>query len=126
MFDGILQNAIEKKYVVVLVNKAPNNFVFVGKLHYIDLDCLIKELDIDNSFGNTTCIQTTLTKGEIQDNHILVLWSLWSGLWVGLWYLKPLNNISVILWWSVFIGGGNQGTRRIPPTCRKSLTNFIT
>jgi hypothetical protein len=73
MFDGILQNAIEKKYVVVLVNKAPNNFVFVGKLHYIDLDCLIKELDIDNSFGNTTCIQTTLTKGQIQDNHILVL-----------------------------------------------------
>jgi hypothetical protein len=80
---------------------------------------LIKELDIDNSFGNTTCIQTTLTKGEILDNHILVLWSLWSRLWLGLWYLKPLNNISV------FIGGGNQGTRRIPPTCRKSLTTYV-
>jgi hypothetical protein len=25
-----------------------------------------------------------------------------------------------------FIGGGNQGTRRKPPTCRKLLTNFIT
>jgi len=25
-----------------------------------------------------------------------------------------------------FIGGGNQSTRRKPPTCRKSLTNFIT
>jgi hypothetical protein len=25
-----------------------------------------------------------------------------------------------------FIGGGNQNTRRIPPTCRKSLTNLIT
>jgi len=23
-----------------------------------------------------------------------------------------------------FIGGGNQSTRRKPPTCRKSLTNF--
>ena len=25
-----------------------------------------------------------------------------------------------------FIGGGNQNTRRKPPTCRKSLTNTIT
>ena len=25
-----------------------------------------------------------------------------------------------------FIGGGNRGTRRKPPTCHKSLTNFIT
>ena len=33
------------------------------------------------------------------------------------------NNISVMLWRSVFIGGGNRRTRRKPPTCRKSLTN---
>jgi hypothetical protein len=25
-----------------------------------------------------------------------------------------------------FIGGGNRSTRRKTPTCRKSLTNFIT
>jgi len=25
-----------------------------------------------------------------------------------------------------FIGGGNWSTRRKPPTCHKSLTNFIT
>ena len=25
-----------------------------------------------------------------------------------------------------FIAGGNRKTRRKPPTCRKSLTNFIT
>jgi hypothetical protein len=25
-----------------------------------------------------------------------------------------------------FIAGGNRSTRRKPPTCRKSLTNFIT
>ena len=25
-----------------------------------------------------------------------------------------------------FIGGGNQSTRKKPPTCRKSLTNLIT
>jgi hypothetical protein len=24
-----------------------------------------------------------------------------------------------------FIGGGNRSTRRIPPTCRKSLTNIL-
>jgi hypothetical protein len=34
------------------------------------------------------------------------------------------NNISVISWQSVFIGGGNRRIRRIPLTCRKSLTNF--
>ena len=33
------------------------------------------------------------------------------------------NNISVISWGSVFIGGGN---RRKLPTCRTSLTSFIT
>jgi hypothetical protein len=25
-----------------------------------------------------------------------------------------------------FIGGGNRNTQRKPPTCRRSLTNFIT
>ena len=37
-----------------------------------------------------------------------------------------LNNISVISWRSVFIGGGNWRTRRKLPTCRKSLKHFIT
>jgi hypothetical protein len=36
------------------------------------------------------------------------------------------NYISVILWRSVFMGGGNRSTRRKPPTCRKSVTHFIT
>ena len=38
------------KYVIVSADKAPNNIVFVCKSHYID--CLIKELGIDNSLGN--------------------------------------------------------------------------
>ena len=45
--------------------------------------------------------------------------------WFG-WFIVfnvTFNNISVI---SCFIGGGNRNTRRKPPTCRKSLTNFIT
>ena len=48
-------------------------------------------------------------------------------LYVG-WFMvlnATFNNISVISWRSVFIGGGNRSTRRKPLTCRKSLTNFI-
>ena len=43
------------------------------KSHYID--CLIKELGIDNSVGNPTYTPTTLTKEEILDNHRSVLCS---------------------------------------------------
>ena len=53
-------------YGIVSADKAPNNIVFVCKLHYID--CLIKELGIDNSLGNPT-------KEEILDNHRSVLCS---------------------------------------------------
>ena len=48
----------------------PNNIVFVCKSHYID--CLIKELGIDNSLGNPTYTPTT---EEILDNHRFVLCS---------------------------------------------------
>jgi len=34
-------------------------------------------------------------------------------------------NISVISWRSVLLVGWNRSTWRKPPTCRKSLTNFI-
>jgi len=60
------------KYVV-LAAKAPNYIIFVCKLHYID--CLIKELYIDNSLGNPTYTPTTLTKKEILDNNSSVLCS---------------------------------------------------
>ena len=43
---------LHDKYVFVSADKAPNNIVFVCKSHYID--CLIKELCIDNSFENPT------------------------------------------------------------------------
>ena len=46
------------------------------------------------------------------------------------WFMvfnATFNNISVISWQSIsFIGGGNRSTRRKPPTCHKSLTNFMT
>ena len=36
------------------------------------------------------------------------------------------TNISVISWWSISLVEENWSTRRKQPTCRKSLTNFIT
>ena len=36
------------------------------------------------------------------------------------------NSISSYIVAVSFIGGGNRRTRKKPPTCRKSLTNFIT
>ena len=50
-----------------------NNIVFVFKSHYIE--CLIKELGIDNSLGNPTYTPTTRTKEEILDNHRSFLWN---------------------------------------------------
>jgi hypothetical protein len=48
---------LHDKYVTV--SAAPNNIVFLCKSHYID--CLIKELGIDNSVGNPRYIPTTLS-----------------------------------------------------------------
>jgi hypothetical protein len=36
------------------------------------------------------------------------------------------NNISVISWWSVLLVEESGGPGEKPPTCHKSLTNFIT
>jgi len=38
--------------------------------------------------------------------------------------LPASNDVPVVV--VSFIGGGNQSTERKPPTCHKSLTNFIT
>ena len=63
---------LHDKYFIVSADKAPKNIVFcVCKSHYID--CLIKELGIDNSLGNPTYTPTTLTKKEILDNNRSVL-----------------------------------------------------
>ena len=58
---------LHDKYVFVPVDKVHNNIVFVCKAQY--LDCLIQELDIDNSLGNPTYTLATLTKEEILDNN---------------------------------------------------------
>ena len=65
---------LHDKYVIVSADKAPNNIVCVCKSHYED--CFIKELGIDNSFGNPAYTPTTLTFK-----------------WFGLWCLTPLSTI---------------------------------
>ena len=52
---------LHDKYIIVSADKAPNNTV----LKWHSIDCLITELGIDNSLGNTTYTSTTLTKEEI-------------------------------------------------------------
>jgi hypothetical protein len=64
---------LHDKYVIVFAYKAPNNIVFVYKSDYIEY--LIKGLCIDNSLRNPTYTPTTLTEGEILDNHCSVLCS---------------------------------------------------
>jgi hypothetical protein len=56
------------KHVIVSADKAPNNIVLVCKSHYID--CLIKELGIDNSLG-----KPYIYPDDILDNHRSVLCS---------------------------------------------------
>ena len=54
-------------FFIVSADKVHNNIVSVCKSHYID--CLIKELGIDNLLGNPTYTPTKLTKEEILENH---------------------------------------------------------
>jgi hypothetical protein len=51
---------LRNKDVVVHANKTSNNVVCICKSHYID--CLIKELCIENSLGNLAYAQSTHTK----------------------------------------------------------------
>jgi len=66
---GVVDNLtdLHNKYVVVPADKASNNIVFVCNTYYID--CLVKELGINNNTGNPTYTPTSLSKEEILSNH---------------------------------------------------------
>ena len=54
-------SSLHDKYVIVPVDKASNNIVFVCKSYYCE--CLINELGIDhNTSGNTTYKPTSFDK----------------------------------------------------------------
>jgi len=47
-------------------------------------------------------------------------------LGLGLWFLRHFQQYFSYIVTVSFIGGGNRSIQRKPPTCRKSLTTFIT
>ena len=114
---------LHDKYVIVPADKVPNNIVFVCKSHYID--CLIKELGIDNSLGNPTYTPTTHTKEQILDNHRSVVCSfgistkdeeldLPSLYWIpklhNCWVCQMLNETSFQIINMYSIGGQNRAS----------------
>jgi hypothetical protein len=79
-------------------------------------------------------IVATITITEIHVRAVRTFYGIFKLFWYILiiyileeriWCLTPLSTIFQVLGVS-FIGGGNRSTRRKSPTCRKSLTNFIT
>ena len=81
---------LHDKYVIVPADKAPNNIVFVCKRHYID--CLIKEMGMDDESGNPTYTLTTIPKEDIINNHISVLSSF------GVTVSDDNSNLPSIYW----------------------------
>ena len=68
-------SSLHDKYVIVPVDKASNNIVFVCKSYYFE--CLIKELGINsNTSSNTTYKPTSFDKDEILANHRSFMTSL--------------------------------------------------
>ena len=59
---------LHDKYVIVPADKASNNIVFVCKQYYID--CLVKELGVNDTPSNPTYTPTALSKAELLDNHV--------------------------------------------------------
>lgn len=56
---------LHDSYVLVDADKAPNNIVSACKYHYIDYQYLIKELVMDNSFGNPSLTPQNATTEDI-------------------------------------------------------------
>ena len=69
-YYGLCSHFHDKCHNVVVCRQGTNinNIVFMGNSHYID--CLIKELGIDNSLGNPAYTSTAPSKEEIVDNRV--------------------------------------------------------
>ena len=64
---------LHENFVIVLANKASNNYTFVCKKHFVDI--LIKKLGLHSLPGNPTCNLTDFSASEVLDNHKSVLTS---------------------------------------------------
>jgi hypothetical protein len=62
---------LHEEFVLVPVDKTCNNIVFDCKARYYN--CILNELGINSTFGNSTYTPTTLSKDEILQNHRSVL-----------------------------------------------------
>ena len=75
----IFKDSNVSKHLSLLHDKCyclpPSRYLALMFLGVNYIECLIKELGIDNSLGNPTYTPTTLTKEEILDNHRSVLCS---------------------------------------------------
>jgi len=71
--EDVVENLTDfpNKCVVVSADEATNNIVFVCKTYYID--CLVRELGINNNTDNPTYTLTSLSKEEILSNHKSVI-----------------------------------------------------
>ena len=83
-------STLHDNFVVVPADKAPNNIIFVCKKHYIE--CLMKEMGIDNSLGNPTYTRTAMPKEDIINNHKSVLSSF------GITVSDENDNLPSIYW----------------------------
>ena len=62
---------LHENFVIVPADKAPNNYTFVCKRHYVDI--LIEELGLHSLPGNPTYNLTDVSASEVLDNHKSVL-----------------------------------------------------
>jgi hypothetical protein len=76
------------------------------------------QTSLTNVVSNTPRLSGIQTYNVSGDRH-------WLHIIRAMVFNATFHNTSVIYGVS-FIGGGNWSTRRKPPTCCKSLTNFIT
>ena len=102
----------------------PNKHVYLIGVHFRQVfSVLFKPIYLFYRYiysNNIISIEDESFPPEIRRMWVYYLYLIWCIV-----FNTTLSNISVISWATSFIGGGNQSTWRKPPTCRKSLTNFI-
>ena len=106
-----------------LANNTPSNIVFRCAAHYID--CLIKELGIDNLLGNLTYTPIPLTNKEILDS-LVSLWIIQQRWGTGSNVISDFINYTRVLTGSPILQSLPNSSRIIFPNQRSKLDFRIT